>query len=104
MEEMEEMEELEIPQRKMFERALAFEPIHDVLEPMGLSEEAQLMHLYLCYSTLGKQILEMEHTENREAGIMEAVLAAINLVDSGEFELREDPKTGAIIAVRVKKK
>lgn len=97
------MEELEIPKRKMFERFRIFPPIQDVLEPMGLSEEAEVMHLYLCYSTLGKQIQEMEHGYNREASPQEALLAAVNLVDSGDFELREDPKTGTIRAVRVKK-
>lgn len=84
--------------RKLFERALAVPEIQEATNRFD-DHETKILFLSVCYQTLGKMILSMEHQEQREAAPLDVLIAAVGLIHRGDFELVEEGDTVAALPV-----
>jgi hypothetical protein len=82
-----------IPNKKLAERAYEQPVVQDAVR--GLAKEDAIVHIAMCYSTLGRMIMAFERENAPEDGSLpanplEACVAAVMMIHNGSWELVYD--------------
>ena len=79
---------MRMPGERLFVRALNVPRIQEILSDMP--EDQKIYHLCVCYNCVAKSIMAMERDRLRESSPLDALIAAVELVHDGDFQLIED--------------
>jgi len=87
---------MRLPGERLFRRALDVPRIQEILGDMP--ENHKLYHICICYNCIAKGLMDMERMKLRESQPLDALIAAVEMVAEGDFQLVEDEE-GNITAI-----